>query len=70
METLTTKATKVTKETPLCSFVTLGGKKRNYMTNDTKQKVREFYDEIGWQQEDDGLYQNSRYEDLRPVSRE
>lgn len=40
------------------------------MTNDTKQKVREFYDEIGWQQEADGNYQNARYEDLRPVSRE
>jgi SAM-dependent methyltransferase len=40
------------------------------MTNETKQKVREFYDEIGWQQEDDGHYQNARYEDLRPVSRE
>lgn len=37
---------------------------------DTKQKVREFYDEIGWQQEKDGLYQNARYEDLRPVSAE
>src|SRR3954470_20855787 len=37
---------------------------------DTKQKVREFYDEIGWQQEQDGLYQNARYEDLRPVSAE
>src|SRR5258706_7677135 len=37
---------------------------------DTKQKVREFYDEIGWHQEDDGLYQNARYEDLRPVSAE
>jgi len=36
----------------------------------TKQKVREFYDEIGWQQEDDGHYQNARYEDLRPVSYE
>jgi SAM-dependent methyltransferase len=34
---------------------------------DTKQKVREFYDEIGWQQEDGGLYQNARYDDLRPV---
>ena len=39
------------------------------MTN-TKQKVREFYDEIGWQAEDDGNYQNARYEDLRSVSRE
>lgn len=37
---------------------------------DTKQKVREFYDEIGWQQEEDGHYQNARYEDLRPVSAE
>ena len=38
--------------------------------SDTKQKVREFYDEIGWQQEADGNYQNARYEDLRPVSAE
>lgn len=37
---------------------------------DTKQKVREFYDEIGWQQEDDGHYQNARYEDLRLISSE
>lgn len=37
---------------------------------DTKQKVRKFYDEIGWQQEADGNYQNARYEDLRPVSAE
>ncbi len=37
---------------------------------DTKQQVREFYDQIGWQQEQDGLYQNARYEDLRPVSAE
>lgn len=40
------------------------------MTEETKQKVREFYDEIGWHQLNDGNYQNSRYEDLRPVSRE
>jgi SAM-dependent methyltransferase len=39
------------------------------MTN-TKQQVREFYDEIGWHQEADGYYQNARYEDLRLVSRE
>ncbi|MCZ2127883.1 MAG: class I SAM-dependent methyltransferase [Anaerolineales bacterium] len=39
------------------------------MTN-TKQKVRKFYDEVGWKQEDDGNYQNARYEDLRPVSSE
>jgi len=36
----------------------------------TRQQVREFYDNIGWSQQDDGLYQNARYEDLRPVSRE
>jgi len=40
------------------------------MSEDTKQKVREFYDEIGWLQEENGHYQNARYEDLRPVSRE
>ena len=40
------------------------------MTKDTKQSVREFYDEIGWQKESDGLYQNAHYEDLRPVSRD
>jgi len=36
----------------------------------TKQQVREFYDQIGWSQISGGLYQNARYEDLRPVSRE
>ena len=36
----------------------------------TKQRVREFYDEIGWMQDAEGLYQNARYEDMRPVSRE
>jgi SAM-dependent methyltransferase len=35
-----------------------------------KQSVREFYDRVGWQEVDAGLYQNARYEDLRPVSRE
>ena len=35
-----------------------------------KQDVRQFYDEIGWSQVEDGVYQNARYEDLRPVSRE
>src|SRR5215216_3474941 len=38
--------------------------------DNTKQQVREFYDQIGWSQVGDGLYQNARYEDLRPVSRE
>jgi SAM-dependent methyltransferase len=37
---------------------------------DVKQQVREFYDQVGWQQIDEGLYQNAHYEDLRPVSRE
>jgi len=36
----------------------------------TKQHVREFYDEVGWMQDTEGLFQNARYEDLRPVSRE
>jgi len=35
-----------------------------------KQQVREFYDQIGWQEVSEGVYQNARYEDLRPVSRE
>lgn len=37
---------------------------------DVKRQVREFYNHIGWQEVGDGLYQNARYEDLRPVSRE
>jgi ubiquinone/menaquinone biosynthesis C-methylase UbiE len=40
------------------------------MTENTKQQVREFYDQIGWSQVGDGLYQNAHYEDLRPVARE
>src|SRR5512146_1791150 len=40
------------------------------MMENTKQQVREFYDQIGWAQVGEGLYQNARYEDLRPVSRE
>lgn len=35
-----------------------------------KKDVREFYDTIGWSQVDQGVYQNARYEDLRPVSNE
>ncbi|HEY9086529.1 MAG TPA: class I SAM-dependent methyltransferase [Anaerolineaceae bacterium] len=35
-----------------------------------KDQVRQFYDQIGWQTVSDGTYQNARYEDLRPVSRE
>jgi SAM-dependent methyltransferase len=34
-----------------------------------KQRVRQFYDRVGWQTVADGTYQNARYEDLRPVSR-
>jgi SAM-dependent methyltransferase len=33
-----------------------------------KQQVRDFYDQVGWQTESDGFYQNASYEDLRPVS--
>ncbi|NPA93247.1 MAG: class I SAM-dependent methyltransferase [Chloroflexi bacterium] len=35
-----------------------------------KRQVRDFYDSIGWQMIDEGVYQNARFEDLRPVSRE
>lgn len=34
-----------------------------------KQQVRAFYDQVGWQEAGEGLYQNASYEDLRPVSR-
>ena len=35
-----------------------------------KNDVRQFYDQVGWQQVSDGVYQNAQYEDLRFVSRE
>jgi SAM-dependent methyltransferase len=35
-----------------------------------KGQVRQFYDQIGWQKEAEGFYQNARYEDLRPISSE
>jgi SAM-dependent methyltransferase len=35
---------------------------------EVKQRVRQFYDRVGWQTVSDGTYQNARYEDLRPVS--
>ncbi len=35
-----------------------------------KQRVRQFYDRVGWQVVDGEHYQNARYEDLRPVSSE
>ncbi len=37
---------------------------------EVKRQVQAFYDSIGWKVVGDGLYQNARYEDLRPVSRE
>jgi len=33
------------------------------------REVKSFYDSVGWQITEDGVYQNARYEDLRPVSR-
>ena len=35
-----------------------------------KKEIGQFYDQIGWQLESDGVYQNARYEDLRPVTSE
>jgi len=35
-----------------------------------KEQVRRFYDQVGWREVGEGLYQNARYEDLRPVARE
>jgi SAM-dependent methyltransferase len=35
-----------------------------------KQQVREFYNQVGWQEVSEGVYQNAHYEDLRPVSRD
>lgn len=34
-----------------------------------KKDVRRFYNEVGWQQISEGVYQNALFEDLRPVSR-
>jgi ubiquinone/menaquinone biosynthesis C-methylase UbiE len=42
----------------------------NLVEADLKQEVRNFYDQVGWREVGDGVYQNARYEDLRPVSRE
>ncbi len=35
-----------------------------------KRQVREFYDQVGWQQVGEGQYQNAHYDDLRPVSQD
>ncbi len=37
---------------------------------DIKRQVRDFYNQVGWKEIGEGVYQNARYEDLRPVSRE
>ncbi|MBI9049620.1 MAG: class I SAM-dependent methyltransferase [Anaerolineaceae bacterium] len=37
---------------------------------EVKNQVRQFYNKVGWQMLSDGFYQNARYEDLRPVSKE
>ena len=37
---------------------------------EVKDQVRQFYNQVGWQQVEGGVYQNARYEDLRPVARE
>ncbi|RPI29458.1 MAG: class I SAM-dependent methyltransferase [Chloroflexota bacterium] len=37
---------------------------------DIKRQVREFYNQVGWQEVGEGIYQNARYEDLRPVARD
>jgi ubiquinone/menaquinone biosynthesis C-methylase UbiE len=36
--------------------------------DDVKRRVQEFYNSVGWKQIGEGVYQNARYEDLRPVS--
>jgi len=40
------------------------------MEVDIKQRVREFYNSVGWREIGEGVYQNARYEDLRLVVRE
>lgn len=40
------------------------------METDIKRQVKDFYDQVGWQEVSEGVYQNARYEDLRPVSSE
>jgi SAM-dependent methyltransferase len=37
---------------------------------DIKEEVRRFYDQVGWSRVGECCFQNARYEDLRPVSRE
>jgi SAM-dependent methyltransferase len=35
-----------------------------------KQQVQDFYNQVGWQEISEGVYQNATFEDLRPVARE
>ncbi|MBN2547563.1 MAG: class I SAM-dependent methyltransferase [Anaerolineales bacterium] len=35
-----------------------------------KEEVKQFYDQVGWTLVSEDVYQNARYEDLRPVSRD
>ena len=37
---------------------------------EVQRQVREFYESVGWREISVGVYQNARYEDLRPVTRE
>ncbi len=37
---------------------------------DVKQQVMDFYNQVGWCEIGDGVYQNATHEDLRPVSRD
>jgi len=39
-------------------------------SSNVTQQVRQFYNQVGWQKVAGDLYQNARYEDLRPVSAE
>ena len=40
------------------------------MDAEIKRQVREFYNQVGWKEVSEGVYQNAHYEDLRPVSSE
>jgi SAM-dependent methyltransferase len=43
---------------------------RIMLEQEIKQQVQDFYNQVGWQEVSEGVYQNARYEDLRPVSQE
>jgi ubiquinone/menaquinone biosynthesis C-methylase UbiE len=40
------------------------------MSMKIKQQVQDFYNQVGWQEISEGVYQNATFEDLRPVARE